>query len=483
MMADPLLLRFLPGEGILLAGVSGGPDSLCLLDSLHAAGVPLIAAHFNHKLRPEADREAAFVEALAERIGVQFVGGSGDVRTYAEENKLSLEEAARIMRYRFLFAQARSCQAAAVAVGHTADDQVETILMHFLRGAGMTGRTLLPEFDPEIPLVRPIMHLWRNDTEAWCREHALQPVIDPTNTDETYFRNRLRHSLIPELEKYNPRFKNTLLRMAEALAGDAEALTEAINSAWPRVVLEANADHISFRSAALEELSGGLRRDIFRRAIESLRPGLRTLDFKALERASNFVAAGKDSSASNQPPPQVELIAGLVLFREEQAIHLVTPQAELPASQWPLINGVYELQIGGQVRLNANFSLSAVEIDNMEEARSSATENEDPFCAWLDADQTGNHFTIRARRPGDSFSPLGMNRQTVKLREFYINVKIPRRARPGWPLVCAGEQVAWVPGYRLAHPFRITEGTNRAVRLELRPVRKETTNIATDERR
>ena len=157
---------------------------------------------------------------LAEEMKLPFVSESADVRGYAEEHKLSLEEAARMLRYRFLFAQARAHRAGAVAVGHTADDQVETILMHFLRGAGlaglkgMAGRTLLPEFDREIPLVRPILHLWRHETEAYCREHDLQPVHDPSNTDETYFRNRLRHSLIPELEKYNPRFKETLLRTA-----------------------------------------------------------------------------------------------------------------------------------------------------------------------------------------------------------------------------------------------------------------------------
>jgi tRNA(Ile)-lysidine synthase len=118
------------------------------------------------------------------------------------------------------------------------------------------------------------------------------------------------------------------------------------------------------------------------------------------------------------------------------------------------------------VQLNENFFLSTSEVD-VEKARSSAYENEDPFTAWLDADLTGDKLTIRTRRTGDVFSPLGMNRQTVKLREFFINVKIPRRARGGWPLVCSGEQIAWVPGFRLAHPFRITEKSKRAVKLSL----------------
>jgi tRNA(Ile)-lysidine synthase len=165
----------------VLAGISGGPDSLCLLDVLRAAGYPVIVAHFNHKLRPEADRESASVSGRARTLGLPFVTDSADVRAYAEANSLSLEEAARTLRYRFLFAAARERGAQAVAVGHTADDQVETVLMHFLRGAGLAGLkgmetlTLLPVFDPQIPLVRPLLTLRRADTEDWCRAHGLAP--------------------------------------------------------------------------------------------------------------------------------------------------------------------------------------------------------------------------------------------------------------------------------------------------------------------
>ena len=458
-----------------ITGVSGGPDSLCLLDILHEAGYRVIVAHFNHQLRPEANQETEFVRGVADQMKLPFVTGSADVRGYAEEHKLSLEEAARTLRYRFLFSQARVHHAEVVAVGHTADDQVETILMHFLRGAGlaglkgMAGRTLLAEFDREIPLVRPILHLWRYETEAYCREHGLKPVLDPSNADETYFRNRLRHSLIPELEKYNPRFKNTLLRTAEALAGDYEALTEAVDSAWPKVVLKAEPDHVTFQVSAMEEIPSGLRRNIFRKAMESLRPNLRTLDFNTLERASNFVDAGTHPGGPSLLPRQMDLSGGLTLFREQDVIHLATWEADLPSAHWPLIEGVQELQTGGTVDLNENYSLSAVEVE-VETARSFANENEDPFTAWLDADLTGDRFTVRPRRAGDSFSPLGMNRQTVKLREFYIKVKIPRRARAGWPLICAGEQIVWVPGFRLAHPFRITEKTKRAVKLSIQPI-------------
>jgi tRNA(Ile)-lysidine synthase len=457
-------------------GVSGGPDSLCLLHlARQIPDLEIIVAHFNHQLRPEADLEAEFVRGVAEQLNLPFVSEAADVSAYAEEHKLSLEESARTLRYRFLFAQARALQAGVVAVGHTADDQVETILMHFLRGAGlagltgMAGRTSVTEFDREIALVRPILHLWRHETEAYCREHHLQSVHDPSNNDETFFRNRLRHSLIPELEKYNPRFKNTLLRTAEALTGDFETLTEAVDAAWPKAVLKAEADYIALRASVLEEIPGGLRRNIIRRAMESLRPNMRNLDFDTLERASNFVVAGKGAGMPDLVPRQVDLSEALTLYREGDAIYLAALEADLPSAHWPLMEGAYELPINGQVNLNEHFILSACEVD-VETARPFVHENGDSFAAWLDADLTGDRLTVRTRRAGDIFSPLGMNRQTVKLREFYINVKIPRRARVGWPLVCAGEQIVWVPGFRLAHPFRVTEKTERVLKLALQPV-------------
>ena len=474
MMPNRFIARYLPADGIVMVGVSGGPDSLCLLQLVREIpGIRCIVAHFNHQLRPEADQEAELVRCLAEKLNLPFVTESAQVRAHAEEHGLSLEEAARSLRYRFLFAQARKLHAEAVAVGHTADDQVETILMHFLRGAGlaglkgMGGRTILAEFDREIPLVRPILHLWRHETEAWCREHELQPVYDPSNTDESYFRNRLRHSLIPELEKYNPRIKETLLRTAAALAGDYEALAETLDSAWPKVVLKEGAGHVAFRAAMMEEIPPGLRRNILRRAMESLRPGLRNLDFDTLEHGSDFFGAGTRLAAPGSIlPRQVDLTAGLHLYREEETITLAGLEADLPQAQWPQVEGIHELEINGQVHLNENFILSASEVE-LKTVRMVALENEDPFTAWLDADLTGDRFTVRSRGEGDVFTPLGMNRQTVKLREFFINVKLPRRARRGWPLVCAGGEIAWVPGFRLAHPFRLTEQSKRAVKLIL----------------
>jgi tRNA(Ile)-lysidine synthase len=354
-----------------------------------------------------------------------------------------------------------------VAVGHTADDQVETILMHFLRGAGlaglkgMGGRTVLDEFDRVIPLVRPILHLWRSETEAFCREQGLEPIFDKSNSDETYFRNRLRHRLIPELEKYNPRVKQALLHTAEALQGDHAALQVVVDSAWQDAFLEEGIGWVAFDRTRLMEVTAGLRRNLMRRAAETLRPESRDFGYEALERAARFV-----ESPSGLP---IDFKNNLQLFAESGKIYLATCEAKLPSAQWPQVKGEFTLE-GNQLELENGWVLS-VEHGDVKNSNYGLVTT-DTWSVWLDAEQMGDKITVRPRRAGDVFSPLGMNRQTVKMREFYIKVKIPQRARAGWPLVCAGEMIAWVPGFRLAHPFRVTKETKRVIKLSLQAGRK-----------
>src|SRR5258706_1698994 len=432
----------------VLVAVSGGADSLTLLHVLHASGYPLICATFNHRLRPEAGDEVEHVRRIAEGLGLPFVSDSADVAAYATAEGLSVEEAARTLRYRFLFRAAREAGAQAVAVGHTADDQAETVLMHFLRGAGLSGlkgmphRAVLPVFDAEIPLVRPLLGWWRADTEQYCRENGLSPIYDPSNSDTTYFRNRLRHELIPRLESYNPRVREALVRTALALQGDDDLLAEIIEAAWQQSVLEQGAGYIAFERAALEHMSAALRRNVFRRAAFMLRPGLRDVDFDALERA-----------ASLKP---VNLAGGFSGFPEDQKVYLSVWEADLPSAQW--------LRVEDGKLVNWELVIETVEEENL---FARAQENVDPFTAWLDADLVEGNPQIRTMRAGDRFWPLGMPGKSVKLQDFFVNIKLPRRARGKWPLVCVREEIAWVAGLRLAHPFRGTEKTKRALRLQL----------------
>lgn len=454
-------------ERPIIAGVSGGPDSLCLMGLLRNAGYPVIVAHFNHKLRPDADADANVVEQTASRLNIASVVENGDVRAFAEQEKHSIEEAARILRYRFLMEQARHFKAQAVAVGHTADDQVETVLMHFLRGAGLAGlkgmthRTVIQTFDREIPIVRPLLDIWREDTTVYCAANGFRPRHDPSNASLDFFRNRLRHLLIPALESYNPRFREVIWRTSRSLAGDYEVVTQALDDAWKKCMVQENADFVAFDSSALVKLPLGLQRNLVRRAIERIHPDSLDIGFTALERASRFI-----NMPDHHQHARLDLAGSLHLLYEGLLVYVVAGDSTLPVERWPQIpddSSTITLKIPGSIPLSGGWKLNCERWNIASLAMEQARTNDDPFHVWLDAKGISDALELRVRQDGDRFEPLGMDGHAMKISDFFINVKLPQRARDRWPLLCVGDKVVWVPGYRPAHPFRLTDETRQAL--------------------
>ncbi|MES0361373.1 MAG: tRNA lysidine(34) synthetase TilS, partial [Anaerolineales bacterium] len=282
-----------PAEPIVV-GVSGGPDSLCTLDVLERCGYSPVVAHFNHQLRPEAEAESEIIRQLAENRKLPFIKGADDVAARAEKRHESLEEAARNARYHFLFASAKSVAAQAVAVGHSADDQAETVLMHLLRGAGMDGlsgmefRALPNAWSEKIPLVRPLLGVWRAQIMEYCQEQGFDPIIDATNEDQTFFRNRLRHELLPILESYNPSIRKLLWRTAEVMQGDRELVNQAVDTAWQECLVSEGSNYVVIDPQRASQQSLSVQRHLIRRAIGSLRPGLRDIGFAAIEQVRKY---------------------------------------------------------------------------------------------------------------------------------------------------------------------------------------------------
>ena len=452
-------------ERPVIAGVSGGPDSLCLMNVLRRAGYRIIVAHFNHKLRPDADADANIVEQTAARLNLASVIQSGDVRAFAEEQKLSIEESARILRYRFLMGQARHFNAQAVAVGHTADDQVETVLMHFIRGAGLAGlkgmnyRTVINMFDPEIPIVRPLLDTWREETVVYCATHGFRPRHDPSNASMDFFRNRLRHLLIPTLESYNPRFREVLWRTSRSLAADYEIISELLDEVWKECVVQETEEYIALDSSALSRQSVGLQRNLVRRAMERLHPDEADVSYSTLERAAGFLIGAP-------PRARMDLPSDLHLLREGNLVYVVAGDATLPIERWPQMpaeSTTISLSVPGSVSLPGGWRLTCERWNIASLAMEQAKTNEDPFQAWLDARGIADALELRVRQDGDRFEPFGMDGHALKISDFFINVKLPQRARDRWPLLCMGQKVVWVPGYRPAHSFRLTESTRQAL--------------------
>ncbi len=454
-------------ERPIVVGVSGGADSLALMDGLFRLNYPLIVAHLDHGLRPESGEDARYVQLMAEVRGLPYIMDHENVRKQASENGQSLEEAARSIRYNFLFNQARKHAAQAVAVAHHADDQVETVLMHFLRGAGLPGlsgmayRSLLPVWDRDVPLVRPLLSHWRKEIEAYLAETGIEARVDVSNWDETFFRNRLRHSLIPALEMYNPQIRKSLWRMSDVLAAEEKFLSKLAEDAWNRCVSEDSSCQIVFKREDFLSLSLALQRRVLLRAVQTIRPARRDVGFDAIERGIEFI----------QNPAQkgeIDFVGRLNLAVVRDQFVVKTWRSTLPEWDSPLLvspDDSRRLGPNDELSLDNGWCLISTLLPEIPSERPWLSESVSAKKVWLDAEGVSFPMVVRSRRPGDRWRPLGLTEGTQKLKDFFINEKLPAHLRDRWPLVCSGQDIIWVVGFRPSERSRITPETSQILHI------------------
>lgn len=455
-------------EQTLLVGVSGGPDSLCLLDILHQLGYPLVVAHLDHQLRPGSAGEAESIERIARSLGAPFVCRKLDVSRHAREQAQSIEEAARNLRYAFLFEEAERLEAQAVAVGHNADDQTETVLMHFLRGSGLAGlggmdfRSLPNPWSASIPLVRPLLGVRRGQILEYLSRRGLEPVFDESNQDVRYYRNRLRHELVPFLESLNPGVSRRICQTAEILRADDQVLNALTQDLWESARLHQDSRAVALDLETLTAQPLALQRRLLRRAIAALRPGLRDIDFQTVERLLVFLEQPTRSR-------QADLAAGLRVEIDSGRLWLAFWRAELPGEGLPRLEPASPrpVAVPGETRLCPGWRLRCEVLSASPARIDQALRNPDPWQAWLNLDALELPLEVRPRQPGDRFQPLGMAGHSIKLSDYLINQQMPRRSRPDWPLVAAGGRIAWIPGYTINDRFAVHPEVTRLLHLKL----------------
>ncbi len=457
----------------LIVGVSGGADSLFLMDVLCKLGYPITVAHLDHGLRPSSREEMERIHVLASEYLIPFVYSSEDVRDYAERQSLSIEEAARNIRYRFLFEQAQAIGAQAVAVGHTANDQVETVLMHFLRGSGSSGLcgmdvcSLPNPWSAEIALIRPLLSTWRDEIQTALDQTDLQPTQDESNLDTQFYRNRLRLELIPFLDQLNPGVQKRILQTANILSADEIILDRLINEIWSDIVRNEEIYSIAIDRARFETQPLAIRRRLIRRMIASLRPGLRNIDFEVVERALKFAAVSTRSNLC-------DLAAGLRLELDGDLLWLAERDASLPFQDWPQLETSMPIRIcpNEQILISNGWRLLseivAVDKSELEIIKS----NQNLWKCWLNFEKSNSTLFLRCRQPGDRIQPLGMSGHSLKLSDYWINHQLPRRARPHWPLIATESEIAWIPGYTISNSFALDPGSKKSLLLSLIPKRQ-----------
>jgi tRNA(Ile)-lysidine synthase len=471
-----------PGETVVV-GVSGGPDSLVLLHVLHRLGRwRLHVATLDHGMRGAAGAaDAEFVRLTAAAWGLPVTACRADVPALVRAGKLNPEEAARQARYVFLQRVAQHVGAAKIAVGHHQDDQAETVLMHLIRGSGLDGlRGMLPSaplerlpqdmpvaFDPPLVgapaapdswpvVVRPLLDVSRAEIDAYAAEHDLKPRHDATNEDRTYFRNRLRHDVIPLLAELNPNIRATLARTADILREDAALVHRAGESALSEVIREVHAGAISLDRAAWAGLSAAEKRYVIRAAAVRLRPDLRDIGFEHVENALAVAESGKTGAAATLP-------GGLILRVDYETLVMAArntpPAIDAPA----LVSGAggHEFRPGEHmVWTSGGWTFEARPLETGDEV---SALHADPLAAALVVPE-GARLWLRMRQPGDRFLPRGLGGRSQKLADTLINMRVPSAWRDRVPLLVVDERVAWFVAPtrdglrgRMADPFSLSE--------------------------
>ena len=468
--------RLVSSQQKLLVAVSGGPDSVCLLHILvelqGELDIKLHVAHLDHQLRgAESEADAGYVADLARRLGIPASVEQRDVAAYQAQHRLSLEEAGREVRYTFLSQVARSIGADRVAVGHTVDDHIETILMHLIRGTGTRGlRGLQPnsvwQFSGNsLIVVRPLLLVSREETAGYCRHHQLMPRLDATNLSPALLRNRIRRELLPRLQSYNPQVTEALLRVGRIAADDLAFIDKEIAKLWDKIVREQE-NTIILDKEELLKLPSALKRHLLRASIEKLLGELKDIEMRHIEEIMEALTkpAGK----------RLDLPGGLVFSIEYDKYSLGPEPSEL--CPFPRLEGEFVLKVPGETRL-PGWSVEATVMnrgqmtekgkDFMAESFIGGSLKGRSLTAYFDLDKTGDKITVRSRRSGDRFQPLGMS-QPKKLGEFMIDAKIPRAWRGRIPIVCSPKHILWAVGWRIDERVKVTEETKQILCLQFK---------------
>ena len=433
-----------PGEA-LLVGVSGGPDSVALLGVLVQSGWHPHVCHLNHQLRgADSDADAEFVRELAGRYNLAC---TIEARAVGRD-----EGAARQARFDFFTDVALRTGIRKLALAHTADDQVETFLLRLLRGAGVPGLVgIWPERQiGPLRVIRPLLQCRRAEVLKYLRERGLTYREDASNADTRFTRNRIRHELLPLLEReYNPAIRDVLANTAEILRDEDFYLLHHIAQRFYMAVCQNDAVNVQ----ALANCPVAVQRRL-------LRFWLGAEDESGPQFSFEQIEAVRELARSESPSGQIDLPRELVVYREYGELRKARrEELELVTGRWPLaVDGETVIRV-----LGVRFVVECFA------GRPGGVESPHSKAESLDADTLGATPFVRTWQEGDRFQPLGMNGDK-KLQDFFVDEKVPRRMRGRVSLLCAADgRIAWVVGHRIAEPFKVTEHTQRILQVKVEP--------------
>jgi tRNA(Ile)-lysidine synthase len=440
----------------VLVGVSGGADSITLLHVLHRfsqiQNYNLIVAHINHMARGKCSNvDASFVESVAEKLQLPFYLKNIDVGIERLKLKTSFQDAARIIRYQFFEETLQSVGGNRIALGHTADDQVETILVNIIRGTGLKGLAGIPQVRNCI--IRPFLGFYRNDLETYLKENDISFREDSSNWDKKYLRNRIRHELIPHLETYNPSIKKCLQEMSRIAREDNSLLSQTTRDIFKQKFGEDNEKNIIWDIEDFQSYPIALRQRLVRDIFCHITGDMQAITANHVQQIINLFNSPKVGKVLNIPRGvSVTCSYESVVF--SKITHCICKNEPLVTQI--AIPGTTELLEGPIRRIKTQIIAGKLGVFSLESGRQ----------AFFDLGKTGLGIKARFFRAGDRFCPLGMT-GSKKLKSFFIDKKVPQSMRPRIPIFTnADDDIIWVYGQRISHHYRVTDKTEKVLFIE-----------------
>ena len=441
------------GDKILVA-LSGGPDSVVLLHTLtnlkSRYNIKLYAAHLNHKIRGmEAQKDAMYAAQLCDSLGVTFFVKAVDVPLYASENKLTLEEAARKVRYDMLFEIKQKISADKIAVAHNLDDQAETILMRMLRGTGIKGLKGM-DYIRDGCVIRPLMDVQKNDILEYCKENGLSPRIDKSNLEPDYTRNKIRLNLIPYIEnEFTPNLKETLSRMSNIIREDSDYLEKEAEKFFRKEAVFLSGNIVKIDTLDIEHLHNSMKKRLVRLCIHHCLKNLEGIESIHIDDVLSLMKSGRNETVLNLPK-------GLLVYKKPDGLYFTLSQIEHTVNcfEYSLIPGeeVVIEEIGMKIESKVMAKEKCILLPTGQ------------FTKAFDLNKIKGDIKIRTRAEGDKMKPMGLG-GTKKLKDIFIDMKVPRDKRDSIPVVCDDEGIIWLVGYKISEDYKIDDSTTTVVRL------------------
>jgi tRNA(Ile)-lysidine synthase len=464
---ESLLTRFqrtidrhhLLGKGDrLIVGVSAGVDSMVLLYLLHTLREPydldLIVAHVNHGLRPdESEKEANLVRNASEKLGLLFEYGRFDVKTFQKAGGWSPQDAARRVRFHFFNGLLRKHSAQKIALGQNADDQVETVLLRLMRGSGLSGlKGMVPIREGKV--VRPLLEVWRREIESYALHNHIPFLVDSSNLKREYVRNRIRLDLIPLIEReVQANVRGVILKASTIFREEDDYLDRAAEDAYRKIIHDARRT-LSFSASEFQSLHKAIQWRVVRKMLARMTSEERDVEEGEWPEIDSIYEKLLHPSASFR----MHLQCGLCLEKRYDEVLLGKGKRSLipPFEVDLVVPGHTPLQEIGR-------TVVSEEVARSDHAGIIETT---PETALLDYDRLRFPLKMRNFRPGDRFQPLGV-RGSQKVKEFFIDHKVPSFERPNIPFLVSAEDIAWIVGYRIDDRFKITDRTRKILKVHV----------------